>query len=71
MTPLWMLLPAEYLFRAKGSVPKFSGWMAVYEKDTPQGDAEKVVNGHRKMNLATEVGCCQAFVKATYLRSRN
>tara|TARA_B100001123_G_scaffold61432_2_gene67025 strand:+ start:10561 stop:13005 length:2445 start_codon:yes stop_codon:yes gene_type:complete len=32
----------DYLFRVKGSVPKFSGWMAVYEKDTPQGDAEKV-----------------------------
>ena len=33
----------EYLLRAKGSVPKFSGWMAVYGKDTPQGDTEKVV----------------------------
>jgi len=32
----------DYLFRAKGSVPKFSGWMAVYEKDAPQGDKEKV-----------------------------
>ena len=33
---------ADYLFRAKGSVPKFSGWMAVYEKDASQGDTEKV-----------------------------
>jgi DNA topoisomerase-1 len=31
----------EYLLRAKGSVPKFSGWMAAYGKDTSQGDAEK------------------------------
>ena len=33
----------EYLLRAKGSVPKFSGWMAAYGKDTTQGDAEKAV----------------------------
>ena len=33
---------ADYLFRAKGSVPKFSGWMAVYEKDASHGDTEKV-----------------------------
>ena len=28
----------DYLLRAKGSVPKFSGWLAVYER-TPQSDS--------------------------------
>src|SRR5215210_4454617 len=27
---------AEYLFRVKGSVPKFAGWLAVYERDIPE-----------------------------------
>ncbi|HXW07316.1 MAG TPA: type I DNA topoisomerase [Vicinamibacterales bacterium] len=27
---------AQYLFRVKGSVPKFAGWMAVYNVDQPQ-----------------------------------
>jgi DNA topoisomerase-1 len=26
---------AQYLFRVKGSVPKFAGWMAVYNQDQP------------------------------------
>jgi DNA topoisomerase-1 len=30
---------ADYLFRAKGSVPKFSGWLAVY--DQTSGEAEE------------------------------
>ena len=29
----------DYLFRAKGSVPKFAGWLAVYEQST--GEAEE------------------------------
>ncbi len=28
--------PTEYLFRAKGSVPKFAGWTTVYERDVPE-----------------------------------
>jgi len=27
---------ADYLFRVKGSVPKFAGWLAVYERDIPE-----------------------------------
>jgi DNA topoisomerase-1 len=27
---------AAYLFRVKGSVPKFAGWLAVYERDVPE-----------------------------------
>src|SRR5688500_11784171 len=27
---------AAYLFRVKGSVPKFAGWLAVYERDIPE-----------------------------------
>jgi DNA topoisomerase-1 len=27
---------AQYLFRVKGSVPKFAGWLAVYERDIPE-----------------------------------
>ena len=27
---------ASYLFRVKGSVPKFAGWLAVYERDIPE-----------------------------------
>ncbi len=27
---------AVYLFRVKGSVPKFAGWLAVYERDIPE-----------------------------------
>ena len=27
---------AAYLFRVKGSVPKFAGWIAVYERDMPE-----------------------------------
>ena len=27
----------DYLFRVKGSVPKFAGWMAVYEQVQPEG----------------------------------
>ncbi len=27
---------ANYLFRVKGSVPKFAGWLAVYERDVPE-----------------------------------
>src|SRR5918994_1154552 len=27
---------AAYLFRVKGSVPKFAGWLAVYERDLPE-----------------------------------
>jgi len=26
----------DYLFRVKGSVPKFAGWLAVYERDIPE-----------------------------------
>jgi DNA topoisomerase-1 len=26
----------DYLFRAKGSIPKFAGWMAVYDQETPE-----------------------------------
>jgi len=26
----------DYVLRAKGSVPKFRGWLAVYDKDTPE-----------------------------------
>src|SRR5919201_889776 len=29
-----------YLFRAKGSVPKFAGWMAVYNQDQPEARTE-------------------------------
>ena len=28
---------AEYLFRVKGSVPKFAGWMAVYNQEAGRG----------------------------------
>ena len=35
---------ASYLFRAKGSVPKFSGWMTVYYEQ-PGSDAESSVTG--------------------------
>lgn len=31
----------DYILRAKGSVPQFSGWMAIYEKDTSEGDEDK------------------------------
>ena len=27
---------SNYLFRVKGSVPKFAGWLAVYERDVPE-----------------------------------
>ena len=27
----------KYLFRVKGSVPKFAGWMAVYNQEVPEG----------------------------------
>jgi DNA topoisomerase-1 len=27
---------ANYLFRVKGSVPKFAGWLTVYERDVPE-----------------------------------
>ena len=30
------VVAGDYVLRAKGSVPKFSGWMVVYEKDTPK-----------------------------------
>jgi DNA topoisomerase-1 len=30
---------ADYLFRVKGSVPKFPGWLAVYEQKTPLAGA--------------------------------
>ena len=39
---------ADYLLRAKGSVPKFSGWMAVYEQpgqDTESGGATGATDG--------------------------
>ena len=29
----WTSAAANYLFRAKGSVPKFAGWMAVYNQE--------------------------------------
>jgi DNA topoisomerase-1 len=29
---------ADYLFRAKGSVPKFSGWLTVYGQSVPEGE---------------------------------
>ena len=29
--------PADYLFRVKGSVPKFAGWLAVYNQETGRG----------------------------------
>ena len=38
----------NYLFRAKGSVPKFSGWLAVYEQtetDTPAGTPAPTSDG--------------------------
>jgi DNA topoisomerase I len=31
---------AKYVFRVKGSVPKFAGWMAVYNQDTVEARAE-------------------------------
>ena len=37
---------ADYLFRVKGSVPKFPGWMAVYNQPaTPSPDVETVAPG--------------------------
>ena len=32
---------AGYIFRAKGSVPKFSGWMAVYEQPGSESGASE------------------------------
>ena len=34
---------AEYVLRAKGSVPKFSGWMAVYEQPGQDAESETAV----------------------------
>src|SRR5688572_22115962 len=31
---------ANYLFRVKGSVPKFAGWMAVYNQEVPEARTE-------------------------------
>jgi DNA topoisomerase-1 len=31
---------ATYLFRVKGSVPKFAGWMAVYNQEVPEARSE-------------------------------
>jgi DNA topoisomerase I len=31
---------ANYLFRVKGSVPKFAGWMAVYSQEQPEARSE-------------------------------
>jgi DNA topoisomerase-1 len=31
---------AQYLFRVKGAVPKFAGWMAVYNQETPETRTE-------------------------------
>src|SRR5262249_9872287 len=35
----------DYLFRVKGSVPKFAGWLAVYNQPSPAADEEKVAPG--------------------------
>jgi DNA topoisomerase-1 len=32
----------DYVFRAKGSVPKFAGWLAVYDQGTEADDSERV-----------------------------
>ena len=32
--------PPTYLFRVKGSVPKFAGWMAVYNQEQPEARTE-------------------------------
>ena len=32
----------DYLFRAKGSVPKFAGWLAVYQGTTEADETEKI-----------------------------
>jgi DNA topoisomerase-1 len=36
---------ADYLFRVKGSVPKFPGWLAVYEQRTVAADAGATASG--------------------------
>jgi DNA topoisomerase-1 len=36
---------AEYVLRAKGSVPKFSGWMSVYEQPDQDGESGGTVGG--------------------------
>ena len=42
---------ADYLFRAKGSVPKFPGWLAVYGQGTTRG------RGERTHGAANAAGC--------------
>ena len=48
--------PADYLFRAKGSVPKFAGWLAVYGQGTTEAEESErteqpaqAANGRRRV----------------------
>jgi DNA topoisomerase-1 len=43
----------DYLFRAKGSVPKFAGWLAVYGQTTEADESERTEQPARKPDAET------------------
>jgi DNA topoisomerase-1 len=47
---------ANYLFRVKGSVPKFPGWMAVYNLPAAPEDADKMAPGPDAVSAEDEEG---------------
>ena len=54
---------AEYVLRAKGSVPKFSGWMAVYEQPGQDAESEPATVGTTAGEDGSTTGLLPALSK--------